>query len=223
MGAGIAEVCLAAGHDVRAYDGFDDARERGLDVQTAARERIGIADDRLVGGVVGVAEVDRLLALLGDRELLEVEVKVLHTRRNGLIEGGANPDNVLLGKPKLGSNRVGNGGLKALNLETGKLEWNADVKADRRGQAAPATSIPGVVFTGGWDGILRAVDTNGKVIWTFNAMQDFTTINGVVANGGSFGSSGGAVIANGMLFITAGYTGIMQGAQGNVVLAFAAE
>ena len=53
-------------------------------------------------------------------------------------------------------------------------------------------------------------------------MQDFTTINGVVANGGSFGSSGGAVIANGMLFITAGYTGIMQGAQGNVVLAFAA-
>ena len=138
---------------------------------------------------------------------------------SGLVVWGGTAD----GKRVYYPLQQANGGLKALNLETGKLEWNADVKADRRGQAAPATSIPGVVFTGGWDGILRAVDTNGKVIWTFNAMQDFQTINGVVANGGSFGSSGGAVIANGMLFITAGYTGIMQGSQGNVVLAFSAE
>lgn len=115
------------------------------------------------------------------------------------------------------------GGLKALALETGKVDWNADVKADRRGQAAPATSIPGVVFTGGWDGILRAVDASGKVIWTFDANKDFQTVNGVVANGGSFGSSGGAVISGGMLYVASGYTGIMQGAQGNVVLAFGVE
>ena len=30
MGAGIVEVCLAAGHDVMAYDGFPEAREKGL-------------------------------------------------------------------------------------------------------------------------------------------------------------------------------------------------
>jgi 3-hydroxybutyryl-CoA dehydrogenase len=30
MGAGIVEVCLAAGHDVIAYDGFPEAREKGL-------------------------------------------------------------------------------------------------------------------------------------------------------------------------------------------------
>ncbi len=114
------------------------------------------------------------------------------------------------------------GGLKALNILTGKMDWNAPINADRRGQAGPATSIPGIVFTGGWDGILRAVDASGKVVWTFNANQDFTTVNGVVANGGSFGSAG-PVVAGGMLYTTSGYVGIQQGSQGNVVLAFGIE
>ncbi|MEO8097767.1 MAG: PQQ-binding-like beta-propeller repeat protein [Acidobacteriota bacterium] len=114
------------------------------------------------------------------------------------------------------------GGLKALQLETGKLDWNAAINADRRGQAGPASSIPGVVFTGGWDGILRAVDAAGKVIWTYNAIQDFQTVNGVIANGGSFGSAG-PIIAGGMVYVASGYTGIMGGSQGNVVLAFGVE
>lgn len=114
------------------------------------------------------------------------------------------------------------GGLKALQLETGKVDWSADVKADHRGQAGPASSIPGVVFTGGWDGILRAVDSTGTVIWSYNAVHEFQTINGLTANGGSFGSAG-PVIANGMLYVASGYTGIMGGTKGNVVLAFGLE
>jgi polyvinyl alcohol dehydrogenase (cytochrome) len=114
------------------------------------------------------------------------------------------------------------GGLKALQLTTGKVDWNAAVNADRRGQAGPASSIPGVVFTGGWDGILRAVDAAGKVIWKFDAKQDFQTVNGVIANGGSFGPAG-AVVVGGMVYVASGYTGIMQGSQGNVVLAFGVE
>jgi polyvinyl alcohol dehydrogenase (cytochrome) len=114
------------------------------------------------------------------------------------------------------------GGLKALQLETGKVDWNAEVKADRRGQAGPASSIPGVVFTGGWDGILRAVDSAGIVIWSYNANQDFKTVNGVLANGGSFGCAG-PVVAGGMLYVASGYAGIMGGSQGNVVLAFGVE
>jgi polyvinyl alcohol dehydrogenase (cytochrome) len=114
------------------------------------------------------------------------------------------------------------GGLKALELMTGKMDWNASIQADRRGQAGPASSIPGVVFTGGWDGILRAVDASGAVIWTFDAKKDFETVNGVIANGGSFGCAG-AVIAGGMIYVSSGYTGIMGGSQGNVVLAFGVE
>ena len=115
-----------------------------------------------------------------------------------------------------------NGGLKALDIKTGKVEWNAEIKADRRGQAGPASAIPGAVFTGGWDGILRAVDAEGKVIWSFNAVQDFSTVNGMPAKGGSFGSAG-PVIANGMLFIPSGYPGTLRGTPGNVLLAFGVE
>jgi polyvinyl alcohol dehydrogenase (cytochrome) len=114
------------------------------------------------------------------------------------------------------------GGLKALELTTGKVDWNAPIHADRRGQAGPASSIPGVVFTGGWDGILRAVDSAGKVVWSYDSKQDYQTINGVIANGGSFGCAG-PVIAGGMLYVASGYTGIQAGSQGNVVLAFGLE
>lgn len=114
------------------------------------------------------------------------------------------------------------GGLKALEIASGKLDWNANINTDRRGQAGPATSIPGVVFTGGWDGLLRAVDGSGKVIWSFDAKQDFNTVNGVIANGGAFGCAG-PVIAGGMLYTTSGYAGNYQGMQGNVLLAFGVE
>jgi polyvinyl alcohol dehydrogenase (cytochrome) len=66
------------------------------------------------------------------------------------------------------------------------------------------------------------VDSTGKVVWTFNANQDFPTVNGVVANGGSFGCAG-PVIVGGMLFATSGYTGTLQGSPGNVVLAFGVD
>ena len=114
------------------------------------------------------------------------------------------------------------GGLKALDIKTGKVDWNAAINADRRGQAGPASAIPGVVFTGGWDGILRAVDADGKVIWTFNAVRDFDTVNGVPAKGGSFGSAG-PVIAGGMVFAASGYPGTLRGTPGNVLLAFGVE
>lgn len=114
------------------------------------------------------------------------------------------------------------GGLKALQLETGKVDWNAEIKADQRGQAGPATAISGAVFTGGWDGVLRAVDASGQVIWSFDAKRDFETVNGVAAKGGSFGSAG-PVVAGGMLYTTSGYVGTQRGSQGNVVLAFGVE
>jgi polyvinyl alcohol dehydrogenase (cytochrome) len=137
---------------------------------------------------------------------------------SGLVVWGGTAD----GKRVYYPLQQANGGLKALDLKTGKVDWNADVKADQRGQAGPATSIPGVVFTGGWDGILRAVDASGKIVWAYNAVHEFQTVNGVPATGGSFGSAG-AVVANGMLYVASGYAGIMRGTQGNVILAFGVE
>lgn len=114
------------------------------------------------------------------------------------------------------------GGLVALGIDDGKIVWTADVKADARGQMSPPSAIPGVVFTGGWDGILRAVGAGGKVIWSYDTHQDFETINKVRANGGSLGSSGPA-IADGMIYVASGYIGTSDGFPGNVLLAFAPD
>jgi outer membrane protein assembly factor BamB len=111
------------------------------------------------------------------------------------------------------------GGLKALRLADGHVDWSAAVKADKRGQISAASSIPGVVFTGGWDGILRAVDMQGRIIWSFNTHQRFAPVNGVIAIGGSIGAPG-PTIADGMMFVASGYPGFQNGTPGNVILAF---
>src|SRR5688572_32629730 len=45
-----------------------------------------------------------------------------------------------------------------------------------RSQSAPATALAeGVVFTGGWDGILRAVANDGAVVWTYDTKRSYQT------------------------------------------------
>jgi polyvinyl alcohol dehydrogenase (cytochrome) len=114
------------------------------------------------------------------------------------------------------------GGLKALDIQNGKVAWSAEIQADRRGQIGAASAIPGIVFTGAWDGVLRAVDESGKVVWSYNTHRDFDTVNGIPANGGSLGSPGPA-IANGRVYVSSGYVGVQNGFPGNVVLAFGVE
>jgi polyvinyl alcohol dehydrogenase (cytochrome) len=88
--------------------------------------------------------------------------------------------------------------------------------------ARSAPPITGVVFTGGWDGILRAVDSTGKVMWRYDTRREFQTVNGVNARGGSLGSPG-PTIADGMVYVASGYPGMQGGYPGNVILAFSAE
>ena len=88
--------------------------------------------------------------------------------------------------------------------------------------AAP-TAIPGVVFQGATDGRLFAVSSSdGKLLWQFNTAQDFTTINNVMARGGTIASSG-AVIVDGMVYVGSGYAVNNGTTAGNVLLAFAID
>jgi len=89
-------------------------------------------------------------------------------------------------------------------------------------QMAPATMIPGVVFSGSMDGHLRAYDAStGKIVWDFDTLREFPTVNGVNAKGGSLNGTG-PTLAGGMLFVNSGY-GALGGMPGNVLLAFALE
>jgi polyvinyl alcohol dehydrogenase (cytochrome) len=121
--------------------------------------------------------------------------------------------------------QLGNG-LLALRLSDGVEQWFMPLKtpeamAQHRGIVAAVSVIPGVLLSGGMDGMLRAVSPgNGQTVWEFDTAREFQTVNGVAAKGGSIGA-GGPTIANGMLFAGSGYVGFQNGVPGNVLLAFA--
>ena len=121
----------------------------------------------------------------------------------------------------------GGGGLFALKVATGERTWYAppadpackDKKGCSPAQMAPVTLISGAVFSGSMDGHLRAYSTDdGKVIWDFDTLREFDTVNGVKAHGGSMNATG-PTIAGGMLFVNSGYAQL-TGMPGNVLLAF---
>jgi polyvinyl alcohol dehydrogenase (cytochrome) len=120
---------------------------------------------------------------------------------------------------------LGPGGIAAVQLKDGERKWFAALTpaadmARHAGQDGPVTSIPGVVFSGGWDGVLRALSaTDGHVLWEYNTVQDFKTVNGVAGKGGSMGAAG-PTVAGGMLFVPSGYVGVKNGMPGNVLLVF---
>jgi polyvinyl alcohol dehydrogenase (cytochrome) len=138
------------------------------------------------------------------------------------VFGGAVDQNTIYFGLHLGN------GLVAMDLATGVEKWfrplkNPDAMAAHRGIVAAVSVIPGVFFAGGMDGILRAVSpVDGSPIWEFDTAQEFKTVNGVAAKGGSIGA-GGPTIANGMVFVGSGYVGFQNGVPGNVLLAFAPQ
>jgi polyvinyl alcohol dehydrogenase (cytochrome) len=120
------------------------------------------------------------------------------------------------------------GGLTALRVADGSVEWHAEPPscAGRPNcspaQLAAVTAIPGVVFSGSLDGHLRAYSAqDGKVIWDFDTVREYQTVNGVKASGGAIDGPG-AVVANGMVLVNSGYMRF-GGIPGNVLLAFGVE
>ena len=124
--------------------------------------------------------------------------------------------------PKVG------GGLFGLRLTDGKQIWYAPpgVCGDRPrcspAQSAAVSAIPGVVFSGSVDGHLRAYSTSdGKIVWDFDTIREYKTVNGVEGRGGSLDGPGPA-IGGGMMFVNSGYP-TAGGTPGNVLLAFSVD
>ncbi len=118
---------------------------------------------------------------------------------------------------------VRTGGVAAVRLDTGEQIWSTPIRgASPVGETAAITAIPGVIFSGGWDGTLRAFSSNdGHMIWQYDTVHEFETVNRVAAKGGSFGAPG-PTVAGGMLFAGSGYV-FSVGTPGNVLLAFSVQ
>lgn len=132
-----------------------------------------------------------------------------------------------LGTIALLDSKVG-GGIHAYRLANGEKVWSTpppgcgDRKNCSPAQSAAISVIPGVVFSGSEDSHMRAYSTkDGKVIWDHNAAQEYKTVNGVKANGGSFDASGPTIV-NGIVYMNSGY-GQFGGLAGNVLLAFSVD
>jgi len=120
------------------------------------------------------------------------------------------------------------GGIFALDVKTGEKVWAAppgscgDRSSCSPAQSAAVSVIPGVVFSGSVDGHLRAYSTaDGKVVWDFDTVQEFTAVNGVSGKGGAMDGPG-PTIAGGMLYIGSGYS-VWGGLPGNILLAFSVD
>ena len=145
---------------------------------------------------------------------------------DGPIPGGASPAGIFWGAAV---NRqaayfgLAHGGMSAVDLATGKRLWLSPMNApDKVSYASATTGFPGVILQGSSDGKLQAVSTaDGALLWSFDTMREFDTVNRVKAHGGSI-SAPGPVVADGMIFVGSGYA-VLGGTPGNVLLAFAPE
>lgn len=152
--------------------------------------------------------------------------------QGGILWGGAADDKLVYfplsdwdpTKPEAG------GGVFALQIATGAKVWMTPAPMPAcigtpgcsAAQSAAAALIPGALLAGSMDGHLRAYNTaNGNIIWDFDTRQDFPTVNGVKAHGGSINGTG-PTIAGGMVFVDSGYARIPS-MPGNVLLAFSVD
>ena len=123
--------------------------------------------------------------------------------------------------------------MNAVEIETGKLAWTRPVQPDcgngrqerfplcneRYGLSAAPLVIDKSVVAGAIDGRLYIYDAaSGDIVWQYDTLRDFPTLNGIEGKGGSIDSQ--SVFAGaGMLFVGSGYGAFGQ-APGNVLLAF---
>ena len=114
------------------------------------------------------------------------------------------------------------------DLRTGQIVWHTphpgcgETPGCSPAQSAATTAIPGVVFSGGLDGHLRAYDAkDGRIIWDADTRRKYDTVNRVEASGGSLDGSG-AVVVDGTVYVSSGY--VFAGhTPGNVLLAFSSK
>ena len=119
------------------------------------------------------------------------------------------------------------GGLAAIDIASGHRLWYVRPPARQCGtqvcvqaQSAAVTAIPGVVFSGTTNGIMRAyATTDGRILWEHDTVRDYDTVNALPAKGGRIDGAG-PVVVDGSVYFHSGYGMLRGGLAGNVLLAF---
>ena len=117
-------------------------------------------------------------------------------------------------------------GVHALDAATGQVLWrhvtaesSCDDPGCHPGVSSALTAIPGVVFAGHLDGMLRAYDgETGRILWQTDTRTPVMGVNGLMATGGSMSGPGPAVV-DGYLIVNSGYSYAMF-KPGNALLVY---
>ncbi|GAA4399197.1 PQQ-binding-like beta-propeller repeat protein [Nibrella viscosa] len=116
-------------------------------------------------------------------------------------------------------------GLFALDVATGKIVWHTpappcgEVKGCLVANSAAPTLVRDVVFAGGLDGHIRGYRADdGAIIWDFDTVREFTTLNGLPGKGGAIDGPGPVADGN-RLYVNSGYA-FFGAMPGNVLIAF---
>ncbi len=120
------------------------------------------------------------------------------------------------------------GGMFAMRLADGAQVWfTPPARCGTRTRCSPAqsaavTAIPGVAFSGSVDGHIRAyAAADGRVLWDYDTIREYQTVNGVPGRGGSIDGPG-PVVGGGMVYVNSGYP-TAGGTPGNEQLAFGVD
>lgn len=118
-------------------------------------------------------------------------------------------------------------GLHAIDMKTGATLWYAKAEqrcaSDERAcldvYSAPPSSTSDVVVAGALNGHVFAHDqASGEVLWEYDTVQDFSTVNAVPAKGGAIDSAG-PVFSGDYMILNSGYATFGQ-LPGNALLVF---
>ncbi len=192
---------LVGGHKIGAAFAFDLDAVKGDDPEPLWWTRVGRGS--IQGGVH--------FGMAADGTTIYVPINDMNDTRNGdvLDPEAARP------------------GVHAVNAADGKVLWSR-VQPDRCGDDRPfcdpgisaaTTAVPGVLFAGHLDGVIRAYEReSGNVLWSFDSAREFTGVDGRVGRGGGMSGAGPAV-GEGYVVVNSGY-GLYFHEPGNVLLAF---
>lgn len=122
------------------------------------------------------------------------------------------------------------GGLVALDIATGKILWRTPAPKPacswgayecNSAQAGSAAAIPGIVFSGSWDGHMRAYAAkDGAIVWDVDTARTVDAVNNAKATGGAI-SGYPVIVSAGMVYVTSGAASMTH--PGNALLAFSVE
>lgn len=118
-------------------------------------------------------------------------------------------------------------GIHAYDPATGELRWarlerglcEAAKMRCWAAASAPVTATDELVFVGGLDGVLRVhASRSGELLWSYDTIRVYDTVNGVAAKGGSIDSAG-PVLIDGKLILNSGYDKFRE-IPGNALIVF---